>query len=178
MMAEFVREIRRQREPVCTGNITNANNTSRTANDTRHRLPFNSRNVGARKSVFLDEGPPKLDLLPIAKEQGWSGLALKTCKGHSFALTSAAWALQNDIELTLQDLTNTDYIPAIFAFSTLYFDFPPIRNRVVDVWLPKNDATQLVSLFFVHGGGWSNGYRSDAHPYDSIPGRRIRLYQR
>lgn len=89
--------------------------------------PFDWHNVGARKPVFLDEGLTQLELLPVAKEQGWSGIALKTCKGHSFALTSAAWALQNNMELTLQDLTNPGYA-AIHAF--LMGAYLPTRNGV------------------------------------------------
>ena len=46
------------------------------------KQPFAWHGIGARKPVFLDEGLTSLELLPVAKEQGWSGLALKTCKGH------------------------------------------------------------------------------------------------
>lgn len=77
--------------------------------------PQNWRAVASQKPVMLDEGLTSFDLLPIAREQCWSGLALKTCKGHSFALVSAAWARQNNLLLSLQDLTNPGY-SAIHAF--------------------------------------------------------------
>jgi L-alanine-DL-glutamate epimerase-like enolase superfamily enzyme len=64
---------------------------------------------GSRKDILLDEGLTSLDLLPIAREQGWSGFALKTCKGHSFTLATAAWALQNGMKVSMQDLTNPGY---------------------------------------------------------------------
>ena len=64
------------------------------------------RAVSARKPVLLDEGLTSLELLEEAQRQGWSGLALKTCKGHSFLLVAAAWAEQHGLILTLQDLTN------------------------------------------------------------------------
>lgn len=67
------------------------------------------------KPVLLDEGLTALDLLPLAGGQHWSGLALKTCKGHSFALVAAAWARENGRQLALQDLTNPGF-SAIHAF--------------------------------------------------------------
>ena len=53
---------------------------------------FDWRDVSKLKPVMLDEGLTSLELMAEAKNQGWSGFALKTCKGHSFALTAAAWA--------------------------------------------------------------------------------------
>lgn len=70
--------------------------------------------VAKIKPVLLDEGLTSLDLLPEAKAAGWSGLALKTCKGHSFALLAAAWAHQHGMLLSMQDLTNPG-IAAIHA---------------------------------------------------------------
>ncbi|MAE61027.1 MAG: hypothetical protein CMJ49_06690 [Planctomycetaceae bacterium] len=67
---------------------------------------FDWHTVGARKPVLLDEGLTSLGLLDEAKRQGWSGLAMKTCKGHSFVLVAAAWALGHDMVISLQDLTN------------------------------------------------------------------------
>ena len=71
---------------------------------TVHR--FDWHKVTKLKPVMLDEGLTSLELMQEAKQQGWSGFALKTCKGHSFALTAAAWAMQNGMLLSLQDLTN------------------------------------------------------------------------
>jgi L-alanine-DL-glutamate epimerase-like enolase superfamily enzyme len=67
---------------------------------------FDWRAVAARKPVMLDEGLTSLDQMRLSKDQGWSGFALKTCKGHSFALTAAAWARLNNMPVSLQDLTN------------------------------------------------------------------------
>lgn len=78
--------------------------------------PHDWRIVADRKPVLLDEGLTSLELLPVAREQRWSGLALKTCKGHSFNLVAAAWALQNGLPLmSLQDLTNPGFA-AIHSF--------------------------------------------------------------
>jgi L-alanine-DL-glutamate epimerase-like enolase superfamily enzyme len=80
--------------------------------------PHDWKQVSQRKPILLDEGLTSLDRLPLAVEQGWSGLALKTCKGHSFALVAAAWAMENNLMLAMQDLTNPGYSAmhsAIFA---------------------------------------------------------------
>jgi len=71
--------------------------------------------ITKRKPILLDEGLTSLDLLQVAVSQGWGGLALKTCKGHSFALASAAWAHERGLALSLQDLTNPGY-SAIHSF--------------------------------------------------------------
>ncbi len=68
--------------------------------------PFDWSAVAARKPVMVDEGLMTLDSLEQARRQHWSGFALKTCKGHSFCLAAAAWALQHYMLISLQDLTN------------------------------------------------------------------------
>lgn len=76
-----------------------------TSRDIR-RHAFDWRPVTARKPVLLDEGLTGLSLLAEAREQGYSGFALKTCKGHSMLLAAAAWAHQRGMAISLQDLTN------------------------------------------------------------------------
>jgi L-alanine-DL-glutamate epimerase-like enolase superfamily enzyme len=107
--------------------------------------PHDWRDVTRRKPVFLDEGLTDLRLMEVALEQGWSGFALKTCKGHSFSLVAAAWARDRRLGLTLQDLTN----PGLSAIHGLLFaahvptlngvelnspQFTPAANAE---WLPR-----------------------------------------
>jgi len=73
------------------------------------RDEYDWRPVARIKPVLVDEGLTGLDILESVLEQGWSGLGLKTCKGHSLALTAAAWAKQRDLAVSLQDLTNPGY---------------------------------------------------------------------
>lgn len=113
-------------------------------------FPQDWTEVTRRKPVLLDEGLTSMALLPMVRQQGWSGLAMKTCKGHSFNLVAAAWAAQNGLLLSLQDLTNPGYA-AIHAYllgahvSTLNgvelnsMQFTPSANAP---WLP-----QLSGLF-------------------------------
>jgi L-alanine-DL-glutamate epimerase-like enolase superfamily enzyme len=67
---------------------------------------FDWREVTKKKPVFLDEGLTDLTTLELSREQGWSGFALKTCKGHSMLMASAAWGHAHGMALSLQDLTN------------------------------------------------------------------------
>lgn len=110
--------------------------------------------VTRRKPVFLDEGLTSLDLLPLAKSQGWSGLALKTCKGHSFLLCSAAWALESGLQLTLQDLTN----PGLSA----------IHSWLVAAHLPTINGIELNSPQFTPDANaeWLPEFESLFHPAD------------
>jgi hypothetical protein len=58
------------------------------------------------KPVILDESLTGLESMRLGLQLGWSGIALKTCKGHSMDLVLAAKAQEEGIPYTLQDLTN------------------------------------------------------------------------
>lgn len=116
---------------------------------------FDWGNVTSLKPVLLDEGLSHLDLLPLVIQQGWSGLALKTCKGHSFALVAAAWAHRHGLRLAMQDLTN----PGLAAIHSWLFaahlsgldgielNSPQFTPQANQPWLPR-----LAGLFEVRGG--------------------------
>lgn len=116
---------------------------------------FDWRPVTQRKPVVADEGLAGLDVLPVLQRQGWSGMALKTCKGHSLGLVVAAWGRQRQMMLTMQDLTN----PGVAAIHAALFaahlhtangvelnspQFTPGANAE---WLPR-----LSGLFRVRDG--------------------------
>jgi L-alanine-DL-glutamate epimerase-like enolase superfamily enzyme len=67
---------------------------------------FTLHEVAARKPVILDESFDSLAILPRMAAQGWSGIAVKTCKGQSTALIAYCWAKAHHLHVTLQDLTN------------------------------------------------------------------------
>ncbi len=107
--------------------------------------PQDWRAVTGLKPVFLDEGLTSLELLAEAKRQGWSGLALKTCKGHSFALLAAAWARENGMSLAFQDLTNPGlsaihaalfaaHVPTVNGVEINSPQYTPAANKE---WLPR-----------------------------------------
>jgi len=61
--------------------------------------------VAERLPVVIDESLVDLQSLRLAIEQGYSGVALKACKGHSEALLMAAVAQHENLYLCVQDLT-------------------------------------------------------------------------
>ncbi len=116
---------------------------------------FDWNDVSKLKPVMLDEGLTSLELMNEAKSQGWSGFALKTCKGHSFALAAAAWAKQNDLKLSLQDLTNPGLSmihAALFAahvhtMNDVELNSPQFTPAANEKWLDR-----LGGLFDPHNG--------------------------
>jgi L-alanine-DL-glutamate epimerase-like enolase superfamily enzyme len=57
------------------------------------------------KPVVIDESLIDYESLLLAREQGYSGVALKACKGHSEALLMGAAAQKFGLFLCVQDLT-------------------------------------------------------------------------
>jgi L-alanine-DL-glutamate epimerase-like enolase superfamily enzyme len=57
------------------------------------------------KPVVIDESLVDLESLLLSREMGYSGVALKACKGHSGALLMAAAAQKYGMFLCVQDLT-------------------------------------------------------------------------
>ena len=116
---------------------------------------FDWRDVTKLKPVMLDEGLTSLALMQEAKDQGWSGFALKTCKGHSFALVAAAWARQNGMLLSMQDLTNPGLSmihAALFAahvhtINDVELNSPEFTPAANESFLPR-----LSGLFDPHRG--------------------------
>ena len=70
------------------------------------RHAFDWHPVSARKPVLIDESLMTQDIFPDIAAQGWSGICLKTCKGHSFNLIAGAWAHSRGMKIAVQDLTN------------------------------------------------------------------------
>jgi len=106
---------------------------------------FDWHKIAALKPVLLDEGLTSLELMKESVAQGWSGFALKTCKGHSFALVAAAWAKQRGMLVSLQDLTNPGislihaalfaaHVPTINDVELNSPQFTPAANAA---WLPR-----------------------------------------
>ena len=68
--------------------------------------PENRMHEAARvKPVVIDESLVDYESLLLAREQGYSGVALKACKGHTEALLMGAAAQKHNLFLCVQDLT-------------------------------------------------------------------------
>jgi hypothetical protein len=70
---------------------------------TAHRHDL--RELAAIKPVLLDESLTEPSVFDLAVELGWSGVALKTGKGHSASLLFLARASERGMACTVQDLT-------------------------------------------------------------------------
>lgn len=68
--------------------------------------PENRMHAAAKiKPVVIDESLVNYESLRLAREQGYSGVALKACKGHTEALLMGAAAQKHKMFLCVQDLT-------------------------------------------------------------------------
>jgi hypothetical protein len=92
------------------------------------------------KPVVIDESLIDLESLQLAREQGYSGVALKACKGHSEALLMGAAAQKYGMFLCVQDLTCVGAsflhsasiaarIPTIAAIEGNGRQYCPVGNR-------------------------------------------------
>lgn len=99
---EMLRRIR-ERSPECYERILYIEQpTGRDLDMDGHDM----RALAALKPVIVDESLTTVESFDRAMELGWSGVALKTCKGHSSDLLFAAKAGKLGIPYSVQDLTN------------------------------------------------------------------------
>jgi L-alanine-DL-glutamate epimerase-like enolase superfamily enzyme len=76
-----------------------------THRDLRHSPENRMHRAAKIKPVVIDESLVDLESLLLARELGYSGVALKACKGHSEALLMGAAAQKFGMFLCVQDLT-------------------------------------------------------------------------
>lgn len=93
-----------------------------------------------RKPVVIDESLVDLESLLLSRELGYSGVALKACKGHSEALLMGAAAQKYKMFLCVQDLTCpgasflhsaslSARIPTVAAIEGNGRQYCPVANR-------------------------------------------------
>lgn len=105
--------------------------------------PENKMHAVARiKPVVIDESLVDFESLLLAQEQGYSGVALKACKGHTEALLMGAAAQKFGMFLCVQDLSCPGYsflhsaslaarIPTIAAIEGNGRQYCPAGNKVL-----------------------------------------------
>ena len=125
------------------------------------RHPKNKMHKAAAiKPVVIDESLVDLESLQLAREQGYSGVALKACKGHTEALLMGAAAQKYGMFLCVQDLSCPGYsflhsasiaarIPTIAAIEGNSRQYCPAGNRR---W-----AEVFPSMFHIHDGTVGTG---------------------
>jgi L-alanine-DL-glutamate epimerase-like enolase superfamily enzyme len=100
-LLEFLRIVE-ERRPAAFGRIQYIEQpTSRNLRANRHDLHAAS----TLRPIVLDEGLLDLESLLLARDQGYTGAALKACKGQSQSLLMAAAARKFGMFLCVQDLT-------------------------------------------------------------------------
>jgi L-alanine-DL-glutamate epimerase-like enolase superfamily enzyme len=103
--------------------------------------PENRMHAAAKiKPVVIDESLVDFESLLLCREMGYSGVALKACKGHSEALLMGAAAQKYGMFLCVQDLTCPGYsflhsaslcarIPTVAAIEGNARQYCPAGNR-------------------------------------------------
>jgi L-alanine-DL-glutamate epimerase-like enolase superfamily enzyme len=80
-----------------------------TSRDLKSHPENRMHKAAAIKPVVIDEALIDFESLLLAREQGYSGVALKACKGHTEALLAGAAAQKFGMFLCVQDLTCPGY---------------------------------------------------------------------
>lgn len=118
--------------------------------------PENRMHEAAKiKPIVIDESLVDYEALLLALEQGYTGVALKACKGHTEALFAAAAAQKFGMFLCVQDLTCPGYsflhsaslaarIPGVAAIEGNGRQYCPAAN--------KKWARQFPSMFDIKDG--------------------------
>jgi L-alanine-DL-glutamate epimerase-like enolase superfamily enzyme len=125
--------------------------------------------AAAIKPVVIDESLVDLESLELAREQGYSGVALKACKGHTEALLMGAAAQKYGLFLCVQDLTCVGYsflhsasiaarLPTIAAIEGNGRQYCPAGNRAWGERYPSmfhiTDGTVGTGVLTGHGLGF------------------------
>lgn len=111
--------------------------------------------VAKQKPVVIDESLTDLESLRLAVSQGYSGIALKACKGHAEALLLGAVARRDGLFLCVQDLTCVGasllhsaslsaHIPGVAAVESNGRQFSPAGN---EAWMDR-----YAEMFEIRGG--------------------------
>lgn len=110
--------------------------------------PENKMHAAAKlKPIVIDESLVDYETLLLAREQGYSGVALKACKGHTDALLLGAAAQKFGMFLCVQDLTCPGLsflhsaslaarIPTVAAIEGNSRQFCPSANKLWKTRLP------------------------------------------
>lgn len=132
---------------------------------THRDLRANSQNrmheAAKIKPVVIDESLVDLDSLLLSREMGYSGVALKACKGHGEALLMGAAAQKYGMFLCVQDLT----CPG-FSF---------LHSASLSARIPSVQAIEGNSRQYCPRGndGWREKYPSMFQVTDGTLGTRV-----
>lgn len=101
-MVELLERLRAEQRRAFAATLYVEQPTERDLSAHRHDM----RRLAALKPVLIDESLTDMPAFDLAMELGWSGIALKTCKGQSHSLLFVAKATEAGVPYSVQDLTN------------------------------------------------------------------------
>src|SRR5262245_48425917 len=136
-LLDFLRQIK-ERSPAALNQVQYIEQP--THRDLKKHPENKMHKAAAIKPVVIDESLVDLESLQLAREQGYSGVALKACKGHTEALLMGAAAQKYGMFLCVQDLSCPGYsflhsasiaarIPTIVAIEGNSRQYCPSGNR-------------------------------------------------
>jgi hypothetical protein len=112
------------------------------------------------RPVVIDESLVDQETLLLSREMGYTGAALKACKGQSQAMLMAAAAQKHKMFLCVQDLTCPGaafvhsagiaaHVPGVAGVEANAREYVPIANKP---W-----ETRLPGIFHIQHGGMRTG---------------------
>jgi L-alanine-DL-glutamate epimerase-like enolase superfamily enzyme len=136
-LLDFLRQLK-ERSPAALNRVQYIEQP--THRDLKKHPENKMQKAAAIKPVVIDESLIDLESLQLAREQGYSGVALKACKGHTEALLMGAAAQKYGMFLCVQDLSCPGYsflhsasiaarIPTIAAIEGNSRQYCPAGNR-------------------------------------------------
>lgn len=143
-LLEFLRQVK-QKEPDCFARIQYVEQpTKRDLNLDRGNVMHEAANL---RPIVIDESLTGQDALMLAREMGYTGAALKACKGQSQALLMAAVAQKYKMFLCVQDLTCPGaslihsaglaaHVPGVVAIEANSREYVPKANKAWESKFP------------------------------------------
>ncbi len=136
-LLDFLNQLR-EKSPAALGRVQYIEQP--THRDLKKHPENKMHKAAAIKPVVIDESLVDLESLQLAREQGYSGVALKACKGHTEALLMGAAAQKYNMFLCVQDLSCPGFsflhsasiaarIPTIAAIEGNSRQYCPAGNR-------------------------------------------------
>jgi L-alanine-DL-glutamate epimerase-like enolase superfamily enzyme len=131
-----------------------------TARDLKAHRSNTMHEASALRPVVIDESLLDLESLQIAREMGYTGAALKTCKGQTQSLLMAAAARRYGLFLCVQDLTCPGasliqsaslaaHVPGLSAIEANSRQYVPAANAAWEERFP--------GVFRIEGGRMNTG---------------------
>ena len=132
-----------------------------TSRDLKANVQIRMHEAAKVKPVVIDESLVDLESLLLSRELGYSGVALKACKGHSEALLMGAAAQKYKMFLCVQDLTCPG---ASFLHSA------SLSARIPTIAAIEGNARQYCPAA---NEGWADRFPSMFHVTDGTLGTHV-----